>query len=55
MDAAVFADQRDPQPAIGHLGADTAFMLSHLSEIIDDDEHDDYYTRMARRGPTLSM
>jgi hypothetical protein len=31
-------------------------MLSHLSDIIDeDDEHDDYYTRMARRGLTLSM
>ena len=56
MDAAVSADQHDPQPAPGHLGADTAFMLSHLSNIIDDDdEHDDYYTRMARRGPTLSM
>ena len=56
MDAAVSDDQCDPQPAPGHLGADTAFMLSHLSDIIDDeDEHDDYYTRMARRGPTLSM
>lgn len=56
LDAQVSVNQRDPQPASGHLGADTAFMLSHLSDIIDDDdEHDDYYTRMARRGPTLSM
>ena len=56
LDAQVSDDQRNSKPAAGHLGADTAFMLSHLSDIIDDDdEHDDYYTRMARRGPTLSM
>jgi hypothetical protein len=34
-------------------------MLSHLSDIIDeDDEHDDYYAQQMRRGyrgPTLSM
>ena len=52
------ADQPGPKLSLGQLGADTAFLLSHLSDIIDDDEPDDYYAQQMRRrnrGPSLSM
>lgn len=49
------ADQLDPKRAAGHPVVDAAYLMVHLGDIIDDDEPDDYYTRMARRGPTLSM
>ena len=38
-------DYNDPQRSLGDIGTDTAFMLSHMFDIIDDEEPDDYYTR----------
>ena len=56
LDAAVSTHQPHSQRAAGHPAVDAAYLIGHLSDIIDDDdEHNDYYTRMARRGPTLSM
>ena len=58
MDDQMPTDQLDPQPAPGQLGVDTAFLLSHLSDIIDDDDPDDYYAQQMRRrnrGQSLSM
>ena len=56
VDAPVPAHQPHPQCAATHPVVDAAYLIGHLGDIIDeDDEHDDYYTRMARRGPMLSM
>ena len=56
VDAPVPAHQSHSQCAASHPAVDAAYLISHLGDIIDEeDEHDDYYTRQARRGPTLSM
>ena len=38
-------DYDDPQRSLGDIGTDTAFLLSPMFDIIDDEEPDDYYTR----------
>lgn len=56
VDAKVSSDQPHPQRTATHPAVDAAYLIGHLGNIIDeDDEHDDYYTRQARHGPTLSM
>jgi len=55
MDDPLSAHQPDPQRGADYSAVDAAYLIAHLSDIMDEEEHDDYYTRRARRGPTLSM
>ena len=58
VDAEVSADQSHSQRAANHPVVDAAYLIGHLSDIIDVDDPDDYYAQQMRRGyrgPTLSM